>query len=74
MLFTFQKSNIWTASKLSIPKTCPQAQKLPFPVEINLILNQSLCLHLAFKIFVNFINITDELGDAQISTEINQVL
>lgn len=72
-LITFQK-NIRTASKLSIPKTCPQAQKLPFPVKPNLILNQSLCLHLAFKILVNFINTTDKLGEAQISTEINQVL
>ena len=73
-LFTFQKNNIRTASRLSIPKTCPQAQKLPFPVKLNLILNQSLCLHLAFKILVNFINITGKLGEAQISTEINQVL
>ena len=42
--------------------------------KINLVLKQPLCLHLACKIFVNFINTADKLRDAQISTEINQVL
>ena len=32
-LLFFQWSNIWTASKLSIPKTCPEDQEASFPSE-----------------------------------------
>lgn len=32
-LLSFEGSNIWTASKLSLPKTCPQDQEASFPSE-----------------------------------------
>lgn len=70
----FPREQHLNSVKLSISETCPKTKRLPFPVKIHPILNQPLCLHLAFKIFVNFINITDKLGDVQITTEINQAL
>lgn len=48
----FSKEQYLNSIQPKHSKACPQAQKLPFPVKINLILNQSLCLHLAFKIFL----------------------
>lgn len=50
-------------------------KRLPFLVRTNLAVSQPLCLSPASQeISVNFINITDKLGDAQISPEINQLL
>lgn len=44
-------------------------------MKTNLSLSQPLCLSPAsLEISVNFINIADKLGDAQISPEINQLL